>query len=106
MFGATVTESRAEEPGLSFQPGVISESKKVAQSKEFITTESGLKYRDVKLGTGDPVTAGHTVRIHYIVWLDDFDGEKKFDSSYDRDAPKVLKVGQKEALSGNIQVLC
>jgi FKBP-type peptidyl-prolyl cis-trans isomerase len=39
--------------------------------------EAGLKYWDVRIGTGDEVVAGQTVTCHYIGWLrngNSFDG--------------------------------
>jgi hypothetical protein len=47
----------------------------------FITTESGMKYKVTKEGTGAIPSAGQTVKAHYTGWLDDFDSPKKFDSS-------------------------
>jgi hypothetical protein len=35
------------------------------------TTASGLKYEDVKVGTGDAAEAGKTVSVHYTGWLTD-----------------------------------
>ena len=46
-----------------------------------VTTASGLKYQDVKEGTGDVATAGKTVAVHYTGWLTN---GTKFDSSKDR----------------------
>lgn len=67
---------------------------------DFKKTESGLKYMDTVVGDGKLPTPGDTVRVHYTGWLDDFDGEKKFDSSYDRRSPLAFKVGTKQVISG------
>ena len=56
------------------------------------SNDSGLKYLDLVEGTGDVPKPGDTVRVHYTGWLDDFNSEKKFDSSYDRRSPLVFKV--------------
>lgn len=72
----------------------------VADSDGFITTESGLKYRDTLVGDGDVPSPGDTVRVHYTGWLSDFESEKKFDSSYDRRSPLVFKVGVKQVIAG------
>ena len=61
--------------------------------EDFITTESGLKYRDTKVGDGASPKPGDTVKVHYTGWLEGFDSEKKFDSSYDRRSPLQFKVG-------------
>ena len=45
---------------------------------EFITTKSGLMYKDVKVGTGREAKAGDTVTVHYTGRLED---GKTFDSS-------------------------
>jgi FKBP-type peptidyl-prolyl cis-trans isomerase len=49
--------------------------------KEFSQTESGLKYRILRKGTGATPRATNTVKVHYHGWLDN---GQKFDSSYDR----------------------
>ena len=67
---------------------------------KFTTTESGLKYFDIKEGDGNVPKPGDTVRVHYTGWLENFESEKKFDSSYDRRSPLVFPVGQKKVISG------
>ena len=47
----------------------------------FTTTESGLKYRILREGTGNKPTARQTVEVNYHGWLDN---ESVFDSSYKR----------------------
>ena len=50
-----------------------------------ITTDSGLRYQDIKSGSGEAATGrGQTVIVHYTGWLED---ETKFDSSRDRNEP-------------------
>ena len=68
--------------------------------EDFITTESGLKYRDTKVGEGASPAPGDTVKVHYTGWLEGFDSEKKFDSSYDRRSPLQFKVGTRQVISG------
>ncbi len=60
---------------------------------ETVTTDSGLQYIDIEVGTGEAPQAGQTVVVHYTGWLTD---ETKFDSSLDRGTPFsfVLGVGQ------------
>ena len=67
----------AEEQDYSVAPNVSGEP----DADGFITTESGLKYKTVKEGTGAVPMLGETVKAHYTGWLDGFDSEKKFDSS-------------------------
>ena len=75
-------------------------SSSVVGADGFITSESGLKYRDTTVGEGEMPIPGDTVRVHYTGWLDDFDSDKKFDSSYDRRSPLVFKVGVKQVIAG------
>jgi FKBP-type peptidyl-prolyl cis-trans isomerase FkpA len=54
------------------------------------TTATGLRYTDIKTGTGEAVTGrGQTVIVHYTGWLED---ETKFDSSRDRNEPFSFPV--------------
>ena len=62
-----------------------------------VTTASGLKYEDVKQGTGDAATAGKTVSVHYTGWLTD---GKKFDSSKDRGQPFEFPLGGGRVIKG------
>ncbi len=51
-----------------------------------------MKYINKKVGNGETPTVGQNVEVHYTGWLDGFDGEKKFDSSYDRGTPIKFPV--------------
>ncbi len=62
-----------------------------------VTTPSGLKYTDVKEGTGAQPRAGQTAVVHYTGWL--LDG-KKFDSSKDRGQPFSFPLGQGRVIKG------
>jgi len=62
-----------------------------------VTTPSGLKYEDVKSGTGEVATAGRTVSVHYTGWLTD---GKKFDSSKDRGQPFEFPLGGGRVIKG------
>eukprot|EP01035_Chromulina_nebulosa_P019057 gene19057-24879_t len=76
------------------------ESSAVVSGPVYTTTESGLKYTDIKIGEGASPIPGDTVRVHYTGWLDGFESEKKFDSSYDRRSPLVFKVGVRQVIAG------
>ena len=52
--------------------------------KKFSATESGLKYRVLRKGTGGKPVATDKVKVNYHGWLD---GGKMFDSSYERGMP-------------------
>ena len=67
---------------------------------DYITTESGLKYKVTKEGTGATPTANQTVKTQYTGWLDGFESEKKFDSSRDRNRPFVFRAGAGQVIRG------
>jgi peptidylprolyl isomerase len=60
------------------------------KDEKVITTKSGLKYVDQKVGDGKEAKGGDTVVVHYTGWLKD---GKKFDSSLDRKEPFEFKIG-------------
>jgi FKBP-type peptidyl-prolyl cis-trans isomerase FkpA len=62
-----------------------------------VTTPSGLKYEDMKVGTGAEAKAGQTVSVHYTGWLTD---GKKFDSSVDRRQPFEFPLGMGRVIKG------
>ena len=68
----------AQEPKPESKPT----AKAAEKEKNVVTTESGLKYEDLVVGTGAMPKAGQTVRVHYTGWLTN---EKQFDSSRGRD---------------------
>jgi peptidylprolyl isomerase len=68
---------------------------------KFTKTESGLQYRDVKVGTGEPAKAGQTCVMHYTGWLWHNPGKgRKFDSSKDHGEPFSFKLGADEVIRG------
>ena len=62
-----------------------------------ITTPSGLKYWEIKKGTGPAVVNGKTVGVHYTGWLTD---GKEFDSSLDAGEPIEFKLGSGQVIKG------
>lgn len=65
------------------------------------TTPSGLKYDDIKVGTGAEAAKGKAVFVHYTGWLDDKGQKgKKFDSSPDRGKPFSFKLGAGMVIPG------
>ncbi len=69
---------------------------KVAES-DYITTESGLKYYDIKVGDGDSPRRGEMPLVHYTGWLAD---GTKFDSSRDRGTPLHFTLGVEQVIPG------
>lgn len=72
-----------------------------ASAQDFVTTPSGLKYKDEVVGTGPEPKTGQSVSVHYTGWLYQ-DGQKgrKFDSSRDRGAPFTFTLGQGQVIQG------
>ena len=66
----------------------------------FFETDSGLKYKVTKQGSGGVPSPGQTVKAHYTGWLDGFDSPKKFDSSRDRGRPFTFSVGRGQVIRG------
>ncbi len=62
-----------------------------------VTTRTGLKYIDEKVGTGEPAKAGQHVWVHYTGRLKD---GKKFDSSLDRGEPIDFDLGTGRVIKG------
>lgn len=66
-----------------------------------MTTESGLKIEDSKVGDGSSPESGQTCVMHYTGWLYE-NGVKgaKFDSSVDRGQPFAFKIGVGQVIKG------
>jgi len=62
-----------------------------------VLTKSGLKYWELKKGSGPVAKAGDQVKVHYTGWLTD---GKKFDSSLDRGEPFAFKLGAGMVIKG------
>ena len=67
------------------------------KDEKVITTKSGLKYVELKEGTGDEAKAGQTVEVHYTGWLKD---GTKFDSSHDRNRSFSFRLGAGQVIKG------
>lgn len=66
-----------------------------------VTTPTGLKYEDHKVGAGADAVKGKTVSVHYTGWLDDKGAKgKKFDSSLDRGMPIKFLLGAGKVIPG------
>ncbi|MEK7474838.1 MAG: FKBP-type peptidyl-prolyl cis-trans isomerase [Candidatus Coatesbacteria bacterium] len=62
-----------------------------------MTTPSGLKYVDLKVGDGASPQPGQIAVVHYTGWLTN---GTKFDSSRDRGAPFEFPIGQGRVIKG------
>jgi peptidylprolyl isomerase len=69
-----------------------------------MTTASGLKIIDTKVGTGASPQTGQTCVMHYTGWLYDEHAKdhhgKKFDSSVDRNEPFEFQIGRGMVIKG------
>jgi peptidylprolyl isomerase len=74
------TELTATQPNTT--EGLIAMS-----DSDYVTTPSGLKYKDMTVGTGESPETGQKVKVHYTGTLTD---GSKFDSSRDRNEPFEL----------------
>lgn len=59
---------------------------------------------DVKIGTGEEASGGHTVKVHYTGWLYKATAPQKkgdkFDSSLDRGTPFTFPLGSGRVIKG------
>jgi FKBP-type peptidyl-prolyl cis-trans isomerase FkpA len=78
----------------------VAQADSPAQDKKggkIVTTDSGLKYEELKEGTGVAAKKGDKVEVHYTGWLKD---GKKFDSSVDRGQPFSFTLGAGMVIKG------
>jgi peptidylprolyl isomerase len=66
-------------------------------AKDYTTTPSGLKYFDIKPGTGATPKNGDTVVVQYTGWLQD---GTQFDSSIGRAQPFSFQIGKGSVIPG------
>lgn len=83
-------------PALAAQEKVKT-PKKPAPKEKIVTTKSGLKYVDLKVGKGASPKAGQMVTVHYIGTLTN---GKKFDASRDHGSPFEFPIGQGRVIKG------
>ncbi|MBI1832772.1 MAG: FKBP-type peptidyl-prolyl cis-trans isomerase [Planctomycetes bacterium] len=67
------------------------------KEEKIITTKSGLKYVELKVGAGAEAKKGDVVFVHYVGTLTN---GKKFDSSRDRDEPFSFPLGAGKVIKG------
>ena len=63
---------------------------RTSQAGNELTTDSGMKYVDLKVGDGASPRMGQGVRVHYTGWLEN---GTEFDSSYKRGQPAEFSLG-------------
>jgi peptidylprolyl isomerase len=82
--------------------GVFAGAPVIAQDiGKTMTTPSGLKITDSKIGTGTTPRTGQTCVMHYTGWLYENGAKgKKFDSSVDRGTPFEFRIGTRQVIGG------
>lgn len=105
LSGAAIAEEKADTKGATEPKILKAEPTQVAPKGkptlhmvgDTVVTTSGLKYIDIRPGTGGSPKVGQMVSIHYVGTL--LDG-KKFDSSRDRNAPLEFVIGSPNIIKG------
>lgn len=83
---------------VSVMAGQVQDGTKAKTSAaKTVTTASGLKYTDVKVGKGAAPVKGKQVKVHYTGTLEN---GKKFDSSVDRKEPFNFVIGVGQVIPG------
>ena len=67
------------------------------QAGSEVTTASGLKMQDLKVGDGASPQPGQTITVHYIGWLEN---GKEFNNSYSGGTPIDFKIGTGNVIKG------
>lgn len=100
---AALSASREDLDSVSTQTPMPAEAP--SGEAQFVTLPSGLKFKEVKVGSGDAVREGDTVAIQYTGRLLNLNG-KKFASTFDGvpqgglPEPLVFTVGNHEVIPG------
>lgn len=101
----SLSAKRLRQPKIVKQPtSVERHPMQETKKNEFVTLDSGLKYKVLKEGTGAHAKNGDVATVHYTGWLYDeqapeFKG-KKFDSSVDRGQPFQFDIGSGMVIRG------
>ncbi|AFZ07964.1 Peptidylprolyl isomerase [Oscillatoria nigro-viridis PCC 7112] len=78
-------------------PATIAGNNMTDNTEKTVTTDSGLKYVELKEGNGATPKTGQRVVVHYTGTLED---GTKFDSSRDRNSPFEFKIGVGQVIKG------
>jgi peptidylprolyl isomerase len=97
--GSLNTSTSAPVERIAQQPKPSTEplNKTKMTDSDYVTTPSGLKYKEIVEGTGESPQNGQTVKVHYTGTLTD---GTKFDSSRDRGQPFEFPIGLGRVIKG------
>jgi FKBP-type peptidyl-prolyl cis-trans isomerase len=84
------TGAPASRPANAASPDTTGAGPATISAGQYTTTASGLKYYDLREGSGASPGASDTVRVHYTGWLRS--DSTQFDSSYERDRPVTFQL--------------
>jgi FKBP-type peptidyl-prolyl cis-trans isomerase len=90
----TAAKTAAKNPAAPARPNTNAPTKVTGDG---VKTDSGLRYWDIRVGTGEVAKEGSHVRVHYTGWLTT---GKKFDSSVDANQPFDFTIGNAEVIKG------
>ena len=72
-------------------------SRRGPQANAEVTTASGLKIQDLRVGDGPSPVPGQTIKVNYIGTLEN---GREFDNSYKRGTPVDFKIGVGKVIKG------
>ncbi len=78
-------------------PSAIPNVPPIPAGVQTVTASSGLRYADLKAGTGDVAKSGQTATVQYTGWLPD---GTKFDASADHGQPLSFPLGAGQVIKG------
>ncbi|KAL6862192.1 hypothetical protein ACP4OV_016841 [Aristida adscensionis] len=70
---------------------------KVVTSDNYITSDSGLMYEDIKVGTGNSPKDGQQIIFHYVGYNE---AGRRIDSTYIQGSPAKIRLGNKTLVPG------
>lgn len=95
--GSGTSAIQESKPGEKPTTATAGKPTKDTKKMDFVTTESGLRYKDEVVGTGECPKKGQLVVVHYRGTLDD---GTQFDSSYDKGNPYRFNIGLRQVVQG------
>jgi FKBP-type peptidyl-prolyl cis-trans isomerase len=72
----------------------------VVGDPDMITTATGLKYKDIVVGSGREAKIGDTATVNYTAWLEN---GTRINSNLDTGVPYEFTLGQKNVIPGYIE---